>query len=235
MPRQRGIDDSGLTRTTRAIEAGSEPGQALGAALQQCGSDRRRRGGVADPHLAEDDEIGLTCGRTLDGTLAAVKGKREIGRGKRSLLAEVARAAARLVGDDAGNRRFRKRSGVDDFERRAELARQHGNRGASGGEVRHHRNGHLLRIGGDALCGNAVIASEYDDRHAVGARTIGVLQTCERDREPFEPAQRAGRLRELILARPRRLTVHRRDGRALLIDPIWKHASLAHADPRLMM
>ena len=69
----------------------------------------------------------------------------------------------------------------------------------------------------------------------VGARAIGVLQACEFDREPFEPAQRAGRLGELVLAQPRRLAMRGRDGRTLLIDPIGKHASLAHVDPRLMM
>ena len=122
---------------------------------------------------------------------AAVEGEGEIGGAERGLLAEVAAAAARLVGDDAGHRRFRKRAGVDDFERRAEFARQHGNRGASGGEIRHHRDRDFLRIGGDTLRGNAVIAGEHDDRHAIGARAIGVLQARELDRERL----RAGRAR----------------------------------------
>src|SRR6516225_6056877 len=57
VPRQRGIDDLGLARPARTVEAGSEPGQTLGTALQQGCPDRGRRGGVADSHFAEDDEV----------------------------------------------------------------------------------------------------------------------------------------------------------------------------------
>ncbi len=206
-----------------AIEAGAEPGQTLRVALQQCRRDRGRRRGVADSHLAEDDEIGLGSGSARDGALAAVEGESEIGGTERSLLAEVATATARLIGDDAGHRCVRKRAGVDDFERRAEFARQHGNRGASGGEIRHHRDGDFLRIGGDTLSGNAVVAGKDDDRHAFSARAIGVLQARELDRKRLEPAERTPRLGELVLACSRRIAMRSRDRRARLIDPRGKN------------
>ena len=218
--RERGVDDSALRVRPVASRPVPSPVKLSALRFKQRRRDRGRRRGVADSHLAENDEIGLGSGSARDRALAAVEGESEIGGTERGLLAEVATATARLVGDDAGHRCVRKRAGIDDFERRAEFARQHRNRGASGGEIRHHRDRHLLRIGGDTLGGNAVIAGKDDDRHAFSARPIGVLQARELDRKRLEPAERTRRLGELVLACSRRIAMGGRDRRAWLSRPI---------------
>ena len=85
-------------------------------------------------------------------------------------------------------------AGVDHHEARAGFAREHAHRGAARDEVRDHLRRHFLRIGGDALGGDTVVAGRDDDdglealRHeAADARDPGA--------EVFEPAEAAARLR----------------------------------------
>ena len=177
-----------------------------------------------DAHFAEDKKIRPGCRRAHHDAPAAIEGEGQILGRKRWFLAEIPTAPARLVHDSARHRRFRQRAGIDDFKAGAELAREHRDRRAPRGEIRHHRDRHLLRIGRDALRSDAVVAGEDDDRRTIGARLFGVLQAREINSERLQPAERAGRLGELALARRRRLAMDRRDGRTWLGDPIGKHA-----------
>ena len=52
------VDDLALSRQAGIVEAGAAPGPTLAAAAEQRRGKRRGRGGVADAHLAEADEIG---------------------------------------------------------------------------------------------------------------------------------------------------------------------------------
>ena len=53
------VDRLALSRQAGIVEAGAAPGPALAAAAEQRRGKRRGRGGVADAHLAEADEIGV--------------------------------------------------------------------------------------------------------------------------------------------------------------------------------
>ncbi len=61
-------------------------------------------------------------------------------------------------------------------------------RGAAGGEIRHHLRRHLGRIGRDASAGHAVIAGEDKNLHAVQSRRRVALPMRQPGDEIFEPA-----------------------------------------------
>ena len=49
------------------VDAGAAAGPARAAAAEQSRRDRRRRGGIADAHLAETDEIAVRRHRLIAG------------------------------------------------------------------------------------------------------------------------------------------------------------------------
>ena len=59
VPGEPCVDDLALSRQAGIVEAGAAPCPTLAAAAEQRRGKGRRRGGVADAHLAEADEIGL--------------------------------------------------------------------------------------------------------------------------------------------------------------------------------
>src|SRR6185437_2432542 len=71
---------------------------------------------------------------------------------------------------------------------------------------------------------DAVISGKNDDRRAIGARLLDVLQAGKLDRQRLKPTERTGRLGKLALACGRRVAMAGRDGGAWLGDPIRKHA-----------
>ena len=221
----RRIDHACLARAPGRIDAGAAARDLLGAHAKQARRDRRRCRGVADAHLAEDQEIRLIDRRARDRALAGLEGENQLRRRERGLGAEIARAAPRLVDDDIRHRLLRQRAGVDDLQTRTELARQHGDRGAAGGEIGHHGDGDGLRIGRHALRDDAVVAGEDDDRHARGTRLLGRLQAGKLDRELLEPAERAGRLRQLRLPRNRGVAMDCGEPGTVLGHPFGKHAA----------
>jgi hypothetical protein len=68
-----------------------------------------------------------------------------------------------------------------------------------------------------------VIAGKDNDPDTSCARLLRWLQTGEFDRELFEPAERAGRLGQLRLARHRRLAMRARYAGAFFVDPLGEH------------
>jgi len=89
---------------------------ALGTDAEQARRNRRRRRGIADAHLAEDQEIGPAGCRARDCALTGFEGECQLRGGERCFHAEVARAAARLVGDDSCHLLLCQRAGVDDLQ-----------------------------------------------------------------------------------------------------------------------
>ena len=79
MARERAVDDVALAGEARVVDAGAAAGPALTAAAEQGGRDRRSRGGVADAHFAEAEEIALR----LDGVIARGDGGDEFGLAER--------------------------------------------------------------------------------------------------------------------------------------------------------
>src|SRR5262249_41612820 len=90
----------------------------------------------------------------------------------------------------------------------------------------HHRDGHLLRISGDALSSNAVIAGENDNGHALCTRAFGVLQSRKLNCERLQATKRAGRLGQLALTRFSGVAMCGRNCRTLLPDPLGKDGVL---------
>jgi hypothetical protein len=88
---------------------------------------------------------------------------------------------------------------VYDGERLAEGARQHRNGRTAAREIRQHLHGDIGGKGGDALRRHAMISGKDDDRRAVGARPLGVLQGREADSEILQTAERPCWLGELGL------------------------------------
>src|SRR6185312_10163019 len=101
MPGKRGVDEARLAVAAGSIDPGAKARDSLGAAAKQRRGDRGRRGRVADAHFSENNEIRVKSRGTHNRPLAAVEGESKIRGVERSLLGEVAAAAARLVGDDA--------------------------------------------------------------------------------------------------------------------------------------
>ncbi|HEY3148301.1 MAG TPA: hypothetical protein VGJ75_18230, partial [Dongiaceae bacterium] len=67
---------------------------------------------------------------------------------------------------------------------------------------------------------DAVITGKDDDRHAGRARLLRLLQAGELDRNVLEPAERAGRFRQLRLAGECHLAMNSRDAGAFLVNPL---------------
>ena len=97
---------------------------------------------------------------------------------------------------------------------------------AATGEIGHHRDRDLLRIGRHALGRDAVIASKNDDRHARRARPLGLLKAGKLAGEMLQPAERTRRLGQLRLTRQRGFALRGGDALALLVDPLWEHVVL---------
>ena len=83
---------------------------------------------------------------------------------------------------------------------RAGGPRQLIDRGAAGGEIRHHLRRHLGRIGGDAAPGHAMIAGKHQNFDPLQSRRRAALPMREPADELFQPAQAARRLSQLHFA-----------------------------------
>ena len=176
MPRERGIDHGALARQAVFVDAGAAAGPARAAAAEQSRGDGRRRGGVADAHFAEANEIAVRRNRAVAGCH----------RGEEFLLGQC-----RLLGEVGGRRFERQRN---DAQFGAGAPRQLVDRGAAGGEIRHHLRGDLGRIGRDAVLGHAVIAGKDQDFDAVEPRRRVALPMRQPGDEVFEPAEALRRL-----------------------------------------
>ena len=107
-------------------------------------------------------------------------------------------------------------AGVYDPHLRARVRGERVDRGAAREEVQHHLPRHVLRVGADAIRGDAVVGRRDDDHLAARRR----CRIAEHSRRPhvqlFEPPERTRRLRQAQLQRPRSVAsalVGRADGR----------------------
>jgi hypothetical protein len=177
------------------------PAPTSRAHAQQRRGYGRCRCRVADPHLAEDDEIRSARPRPLDRAAPRLQGERQLVVGHRRLAREVARAASGLIGGHPRDVMFGQRAGVDDMQLHAEFTCQYRNRRATGGKVMQHLNRHVGGISGDALRGDAVVAGKQNDRRASGTGAVRRLQRRQLDRQCFQHAERTRRLGQYVLAR----------------------------------
>ena len=99
-------------------------------------------------------------------------------------------------------RRIRQRAAIDHFQRCAQMAGQHADRGATIDEIALHFHRDRLGKRRHAFGHHAMIAGENADMNRIDAGMGCVLDTRQLDRHVFEPAQGAGRLGQLVLACP---------------------------------
>ncbi len=65
MPRERPVDHLALALEAALVDAGAVTGKARAVAAEQGRGNCRCRRGVADPHLAQDHEIGVARERVV--------------------------------------------------------------------------------------------------------------------------------------------------------------------------
>ena len=197
MQRQGLRNDGRLVPHSGRIESRARARQLLWRLAQQRAGQRGRRGGVADTHLAADEQLGagvsgarhgIPAGRECRVELRGGHGRRdrEIGRHRRDAGVDQLRQRAGVGG----------RAQIDDFKMRTELARQHADRRAAADEIAQHLRRDRLRKGRYALRDHAVIAGKYTHLHALQRRPVMALQARELHGERFEAAERARRLGE---------------------------------------
>ena len=194
---ERGREHIALVAHAFVRQVRATPDAHVDRQCAQPAHQARRRRGIRDAHLAEADHVGPER-RVMTHARAprSMACKRFVAR-HRGFVREVARAAApdRDVDQpsDAGERRRDTR--VDHFERHAGRTRQRIDRRPARQEIRDHLHGHFLRIRTHALGRDAMIAREHDHRGAFDARLRRPLDQADLQRERFEPAETAGRLR----------------------------------------
>jgi hypothetical protein len=72
-------------------------------------------------------------------------------------------------------------------------------RRTAAGKICHHLRGDIRRIGRDAARGNAMIGSEHRDGYMVQPRQFAALPARQPDRQLFQTAEAARRLRQNLL------------------------------------
>jgi adenosylcobinamide-GDP ribazoletransferase len=178
VPGERLVDCGLLAGKARRIDPGAPPGPARSAATKQRRRNGGRRGGVADAHLADTDEIGVRRNRIRAG---------------RDCRQESRLVQGRRLREIGGGLIERERN---DLETCAGKARQLIDGRAARGEVRHHLGGDLGRIGRDPLRGHAMIAGKHQHIDAIEARRAPALPKGEPADEILQAAKAAGRLGE---------------------------------------
>ncbi len=212
-----------LVGDARRIQAGARTHQVRQGQWPEYRRQRAGRGGVADAHLAEQQQVRAVAASGFDRAPAGVENRIEVGRRHRRTGAEIVGATARLVAGHAGERRVGQAAHIPDMQRQPQFARQHGDGGATRGEVAQHLHRHFRRIRRYALHGDAMIAGEHQHRHPRGLRLLASLQRSQLDGEGFQAPQRALRFGQLPLAGDGMLPVRLRRRRAGPGEPCFCH------------
>jgi adenosylcobinamide-GDP ribazoletransferase len=182
------FDRRDFARPTGIIDAGTTADPIPGTAAIERAVDRRRDGGVADSHVAWDEQIGPI-------------GNRLHAKGERAGCLPLVHG--RVAGDVA---RRHVEGEFEDFQAEPERGADLIDRGAAGGKICHHLARDLGRIGGDALRHDTVIAGKHRDERPVEGGHVPALPAGEPGDQFFEPPERARRLCQLALALRHRLT-----------------------------
>ena len=151
--------EAGIVETGAAADAIRErqTGQAV--------HEERRRGGIADTHLAQNQRVAAPRGDLIDHLGSALERCPAFPRGHRGLDREVARAAADLGADEPRVRTaIAVDAGVHDPQLHALKPREHVDGGAAAQEILDHLLGDRARIGADAAVRHAVIARRKPPR-----------------------------------------------------------------------
>jgi len=185
----------GLAGEAGIVDAGAAAHPVRRLAAIERVVDRRRDGGVADSHFADDEEIGA-AGDRLHAE----------GHGGGAGCLVHGRALRDVAGRDVEGE-------IEDLQPDVEGGTELVDRGAAGREVRQHLARHLGRVGRDSLRDDAMIGSKHRDERPVQRRLALVLHGGEPFDDRLEPAQAAWRLGQLPVAGPDRLDRRLVEGR----------------------
>ena len=182
MARDTRRHDLGLARQTRIVHAGAAPGPILGLPAIQRMGQRRRGGGVADPHLAGDQQVRVF----VDRAPARRQGRQQIVLAHRRAFGEITRGAVQIERDHIHPCAKRLGQLVD--------------RRAAGFEIGHHLHRHLGRKGRHAARRNAMIARKDHHLGCRDPRPSVAAPARIPGREVLQPAKRRGGLGQLAVA-----------------------------------
>ncbi len=189
MQRQRAVDHLDLAGDTLRVQPRAGADQRAGWFVEQRAGQRSGGTGVADTHLAADEQLGAGLLRAAHGLAAGFQGDQALRGGHRRLLGEVRRTGADHHMQHTRQRLQRRcRAEVDDLQARIEVARQHADRRAAAHEVAQHLDRHCLRIGRYTLGHHPVVTGEQGDPDMLQARPLAALQAGQADGFLFQPA-----------------------------------------------
>ena len=187
MPLQPAFDHLDLVQDARLVRPGAGADPFRDRPAETGRGKGRRDSGIADPHLAQDQDIRALIDRR---------------RPLPERIEAVRLAHRRAFGEIAG--------------RAAQLQRDHRQIGAVGAaklvdrrppglKIRDHLGGHFLRIGVHALRADAVVPGKDQRLRAPDLRSRGAAPGGHEFRDLFQTAQRPRRLGQRVLTRPRGL------------------------------
>lgn len=176
MQAQRALDDLGLVPHTGVVQAGARAAQLSGWAPQQHAGQGCSGRGVANAHLATDEQLRTLFGSAQGAVATCLQGGLQLARGHRWLAGEVGSTGTQAQMAHAGQLQMRvDGTQVDDLQAGLQLARQHADRRTTADEVVQHLPGHRLRVGRDALFDHAVVAGKM----LIATRSrVGRSQPC---------------------------------------------------------
>ena len=206
-PVQRVADRGGLAGPAGVVDPGAPADHGNRLGVGQRGDQCRCGRGVSDAHVAGDQQVGagvdLLVGDPAARLDCGLRPRRRSARPRRRCCRCSRRTLCAPIDGDSGS----SASTAMSTTRTVAPARlgQHVDRRAAGVEVGHHLRGHLGGKRRHAGGGDAVVAGEHHHARPLELPwRAHALARRHPDRQLLEPAQRAGRLGQRVLAGPGR-------------------------------
>src|SRR6267143_4538437 len=206
-PRQGVTDDRALARKSGAGHAGASSDQCVDLLLpriEKHGNHGRGGSGVANPHLAQDQDED-TRRQRVDRAGAGHDGAGESPLAYRVFDPQIAgRVSSHRCAHEANvaleaEIAAAEHADVDDVEGDPELSRQHARRRAPVDEVPQHRRSDLHGIRRDSVACDGVVGGEKDGHGGTRGRHRRALQTGELHRDLLEEPEAALGLGQALL------------------------------------
>ena len=179
------LNNHRLVRYPRLVKAGSRTDPASGNAAEQRHAQGGRGGRVANAHFTDDQIVA----RLANGRRAGIHRMQDFVRVHGGCGAEI---DGRTVQVKRGDR-----------ELQPGCFAQLVDGGATSLEIPDHLLCDFRREGADALFDHSVVAGEHEAFPVFNLRVHGLLPAGHPQRDLLQPAERAGRLGQLVLPRRR--------------------------------
>ncbi|MNT15240.1 hypothetical protein D3C72_1502820 [compost metagenome] len=172
---------------TRSIQTRSGATELDGRAREQGTRQRTGRRGIANAHLAANEQL-TAAGRCTQGTLATAL------QCLQALLAGHCRGHSEISGAGTDSQMTHARqlqirvdsAQIHHFQVRLELAREHADRRTTTDKVVQHLHRHRLRIGRDAFSNHTMVTSKNRNTDLLQARLELPLQASQLDSDQLQ-------------------------------------------------